>query len=93
MSSFTVDPASLQAMAGVLSGLGQQMSALQKLPASSAAALGGGQVEQALEGFCSHWQHGVSLLDESLKGLVSNLEQAAANYHTSDACIARAAAG
>jgi hypothetical protein len=93
MSSFTVNPASLDAMAAVLGGLGQQMTAMQKLPASSAAALGGAQVEQAVEDFCSHWQHGVSLLDESLKGLVTNLERAAANYHTSDACIAQAAGG
>ncbi|MCL2769114.1 MAG: hypothetical protein FWD42_03270 [Solirubrobacterales bacterium] len=93
MSSFTVDPASLQEMAVVLGGLGQQMSAMQRLPAGSAAALGGAQVEQALEDFCSHWQHGVGVLDESLKGLVANLERAAANYNTSDGCIARAARG
>jgi hypothetical protein len=93
MSSFTVNPSSLDAMAAVLSGLGQQMTAMQKLPPSSAAALGGAQVERAVEDFCGRWQHGVSLLDESLEGLVSNLERAAANYHTSDACIAQSAGG
>jgi hypothetical protein len=89
MTSFTVNPASLDAMATVLSGLGQQMSAMQKLPDGSAAALGGAEVEHAVEDFCSHWQHGVSLLDGSLKGLVTNLYRAAANYHATDVCIAR----
>ncbi|MCL2418626.1 MAG: type VII secretion target [Conexibacteraceae bacterium] len=91
MSSFTVDPASLRAMATVLDGLGQQMSSMQKLPASSASVLGGAAVEQAIEDFCGHWNHGIDLLNQSLKGLTTNLEQAAANYHTSDACIATAA--
>lgn len=91
MGSFTVDPATLKEMASILSGLGQQMTAMKNLPASSAAQLGGAAVEQAVEDFCGDWQHGVSLLDQSLKALVTNLEQAAAAYATSDSHVATAA--
>jgi hypothetical protein len=92
MSSFTVDPQSLTALAGTLAGLGSQMTALSKLPSSSGTALGGGDVLSSVEDFCGHWKYGVSQLDSHLKTVIQNLTQAARNYNTSDACVADSAA-
>lgn len=91
MSSLQVNPLRLEAIVLGLGGLGYKMEEMHTMPPSSAAALGGVEVERGLEDFCSHWAPGVEMLGKSVHRLADNLQQAIKNYERTDACIAGSA--
>jgi uncharacterized protein YukE len=89
---FLVNPSTLEATAKALGGLGTELSALCKVPsAGSAVAFGGGKVESTVTDFFHTWNYAISQMNGDLTNLIKNLQQAAANYTTADACVASGA--
>jgi hypothetical protein len=93
MSTFTVDPASLDALARTLADLGGQMTSFSSLPTGEAGAVGGAALASEIEHFAGHWKYGVSLLEQHMKAVVENLAKAAGNYEQSDQHVGEACAG
>ena len=91
MATFTVDPASLQALASTLGGLCGQMDAMHDVATGYEGLLGGRDLEQLVERFCSHWHYGISKLGKDMQHLVDDLGKAAATYSASDQSVAKAA--
>jgi hypothetical protein len=90
-TGFMVEPSTLAATAHALAGLGGELEALTTAPSASSAGLGGAGVEGAVHEFYGKWKYELTKLDGNLKNAIANLNQAAANYSTSDACIVQAA--
>ncbi|HWE12539.1 MAG TPA: hypothetical protein VG365_03455 [Solirubrobacteraceae bacterium] len=91
MATFTVDPTSLQALAGTLGGLCGQMEAMPAVASGFEGLLGGRALEGEVEHFCSNWDYGIGLLQQHMQHVVQNLGKAAATYssseqHVADAC-------
>jgi hypothetical protein len=86
-AGFTVVPSTLTATAQALAPLGGELTALSKAPSTSSASLGGGGVESTVHDFYTQWAYAVGQLEKSMNNVVTNLQQAAANYNTSDACV------
>ena len=90
MATFTVDPATLQALAGTLGGMCAQMSAMPRIAGGYQGVLGGRALEGEVEHFCSNWHYGISLLEHHMQHVVKNLEKAAATYSSSEHHVAAA---
>ncbi len=90
MATFTVDPATLQALAVTLGGLCSQMEAMPDVATGFQGVLGGRALEGTVEHFCSNWHYGITLLEQHMQHVVQNLEKAAATYSASDQHVADA---
>jgi hypothetical protein len=90
MAAFTVDPASLQALASTLGGLCGQMEAMHDVASGFQGVLGGRTLEGEIEHFCDNWHYGIGLLQQHMEHVVENLGKAAATYSSSDQHIADA---
>ena len=89
--SFSVTPADLQGVANGLSSVGGQLTELAKAPSTDPAALGGGNLESDLVYFFHRYALSISRLDGHLENVINNMQQAAINYQTTDACVAEGA--
>ena len=85
MATFTVDPASLQALASTLGGLCGQLEAMHDVASGFQGVLGGRALEGEIEHFCDN-----GLLQQHMQHVVENLGKAAATYSSSDQHIADA---
>jgi hypothetical protein len=88
MATFTVDPASLQALAGTLGGLCGEMEAMHDVASGFQGVLGGRALEGEIEHFCDNWHYGIGLLEQHMQNVVENLGKAAATYSRSEHCVA-----
>ena len=88
MATFTVDPASLQALAGTLGGLCAQMEAMHDVASGFQGVLGGRALEGEIEHFCDNWHYGIGLLEQHMQNVVENLGKAGATYSHSEHCVA-----
>lgn len=93
MSTFTVDPASLDALAGTLGGICAEMQGMKTFVSGFEGRLGGRPLEGEIEHFCSQWHYGLGLLEQHMQHVVTNLQKAAATYARSDGDVAHACTG
>lgn len=89
MTTFTVDTDTIKAAATSLERIRTDLHSLAKLPASDRDALGGVEVFTWLDHFSSEWNYGADQIDASVSTLVTNLTQAAQNYHHGEATITK----
>jgi hypothetical protein len=93
MATFTVDPASLRALAVTLGGLCGEMDAMHDVASGFEGVLGGRALEGEVQHFCNNWHYGIGLLQKHMQNVVENLGKASATYtsseqHVTDACRA-----
>lgn len=93
MSTFTVDPSSLEALAGTLGGICAEMDGMRTFVTGFQGRLGGRALEGEIENFCSQWHYGIGQLEQHMKNTVENLQKAAGTYAKSDADVADACKG
>lgn len=91
MTTFTVDPATLQDLSSTLSGVHAQMQAMHGVATGYEGLLGGSDLEGAVEGFCSRWGYGVTCLANDMGQVVEHLNAAFAGYTRSEEDIRKAA--
>jgi len=91
MTTFTVDPATLQQLSGTLSNIHAEMQGMQGVATGYEGLLGGSDLEGEVEGFCGHWGYGISQLSAHMADVVQRLNEAAATYNKSEQDIQKAA--
>ncbi len=91
MTTFTVDPATLQDLSSTLSGVHAQMQAMHGVATGFEGLLGGSDLEGEVEGSCSRWGYGITCLSNDMGEVVEHLNAAALGYSRSEQDIAKAA--
>jgi hypothetical protein len=91
MTTFTVDPATLQQLSGTLSDVHGQMQAMHGVATGFEGLLGGSDLEGEVEGFCSRWGYGITCLSNDMGQVVEHLNAATLGYGRSEQDIAKAA--
>jgi len=94
MATFTVDPATLAELSCTLSQIHSEMQSMHGAATGFEGLLGGSDLDGLLEGFCSAWGHGISVLAQHMGNVVESLEYAAVTYGKSEhqiqnVCIAQ----
>jgi phage-related protein len=84
MTTFTVDPATLQELSGTLQGVHSQMQNMHETASGYEGLLGGSDLEGEVGHFCSHWGYGIGQLGDHMSKVVGHLNDAAAGYQTSE---------
>ena len=87
MTTFAVDPASLQALSNTLSAIHGEMESMSRLVAVPAGSLGGGDIEATLDDAASHWHYGTTKLADAMKGVIQRLDAAAQTYRESEDAV------
>ncbi len=90
MATFTVDPATLHALASSLSAIHDEMQSMHAVATGYEGLLGGPDLDGEVEHFCSHWGYGIGQLADHMGKVVDRLNAAAAAYGRSDGEIASA---
>lgn len=91
MTTFTVDPATLQDLSNTLSGVHAQMQAMHGVASGFEGLLGGSDLEGAVEDFCSHWGYGITCLADDMGQVVEHLNGAFECYSKNEQSIQKAA--
>ena len=91
MTTFTVDPATLQELSFTLSGVHSEMQNMHGVATGYEGLLGGSDLEGEVEHFCSHWNYGIGQLADHMSTVVERLNAAAQGYAKSEGYIATAA--
>jgi len=91
MTTFTVDPATLQELSSTLSGIHSQMQDMHSTASGYEGLLGGSDLEGEVGHFCSHWGYGIGQLADHMTKVVERLNAAAQGYSKSEGYIATAA--
>jgi hypothetical protein len=84
MTTFTVDPTTLQELSCTLSGIHAEMQSMHAVATGYEGLLGGSDLDGAVEGFCSHWGYGIGKLADHMTKVVEHLDAAAATYQKSE---------
>lgn len=90
MATFTVDPATLLELSSTLSSVHSEMQSMHGVATGFEGLLGGSDLDSDVEGSCSHWGHGISVLAQHMGNVVDSLNHAAATYGRSETEIANA---
>jgi len=90
MGTFTVDPTTLSALQGTLSGLYSELSTMYKIASSYHGAIGGSSLEGEVGNFLGAWHSGVQLIEGDMGKVMQRLGEAASSYENSEACIVSA---
>jgi hypothetical protein len=93
MSTFTVDPATLEALQATISGLYGELSGMHSIAPSFSGAIGGSDLESELSSFLNAWHTGVGLIEGDMQKVVQRLGEASATYGQSESYIAAASCG
>jgi hypothetical protein len=93
MTTFSVDPATLQELSGTLSGIHSQVQSMHGVATGYEGLLGGIDLESQVTDFCSHWGYGIGQLCDHMVKVVGHLDYAAQGYGTSEQAIVKAAGG
>jgi hypothetical protein len=93
MATFTVDPATLSALSGGLSGIHAQMQGMKGVATGYEGLLGGSDLDGQVEGFCGHWGYGISQLADQMTKVIQHLDAAAACYGKTEQAISAASGG
>ena len=87
MTTFTVDPATLQELSSTLSGIHSEMQGMHGVATGFEGLLGGPDLEGEVEHFSSHWHLGIDRLKDHMTKVVQLLDMAGATYGKSEAVI------
>lgn len=87
MTTFTVDPATLQALSGTLNAIHSDMATMSALVSIPQGLLGGSDIEGTLSDACNHWHYGTTKLADHMKGVVQRLDAAAQTYSRSEDAV------
>jgi hypothetical protein len=90
MATFTVDPATLLELSSTLSDVHSEMQSMHGVATGFEGLLGGSDLDSEVEGFCSHWGHGISVLAQHMGKVVESLNYAASTYGKSERNIQNA---
>jgi len=90
VARFTVDPATLHALAGTLTGIHAEMDSMHSVASGYEGVLGGRDLEGEVESFCSSWGYGIHKLADHMEKVIERLDAAAATYGQSETDIATA---
>jgi hypothetical protein len=90
MTTFTVDPATLQELSCTLTGIHSDMQSMNGVASGYEGLLGGSDLEGEVEHFCSHWGYGIGKLADHMSQVVQRLDAAAAGYGKSEQAIVSA---
>ena len=93
MSTFTVDPASLESLSQTLSGIHARMSAMQGVASGYEGLLGGSDLDGKVEHFCSTWGYGIGQLGDHMVKIIQHLDYAADGYGQAEQNIVSGAKG
>jgi hypothetical protein len=93
MTTFTVDPATLQELSGALSSVHSQMQGMQGVASGYQGLLGGSDLEGGVEEFCGRWGYGITQLSDDMSDVVQRLNDAFVCYSKSEQEIQKAAGG
>jgi hypothetical protein len=87
MTTFTVDPATLEALSTKLSSIHNAMDGMSSLVSIPQGLLGGSDIEGTLGDACNHWHYGTKKLADHMKGVVQRLDAAAQTYSKSEDAV------
>jgi hypothetical protein len=90
MTTFTVDPLTLEALQQTISSLYEELSNMNRCEHSFAGAVGGGDLEGQIKGFIDAWHTGVGLIEGDMQKVVQRLGEAAQAYAQSETYITQA---
>jgi hypothetical protein len=90
MTTFTVDPATLQGLSSTLSGIHSEMQNMHGVATGYEGLLGGSDLEGEVEHFCSHWNYGLGQLGDHMTKVIERLDAAAGGYGKSEQAISNA---
>jgi hypothetical protein len=87
MATFTLDPATLDALSSTLSGIHNDMQGMDRAASGYQGLLGGSDLEGELSHFCDHWHYGIGQLSDHMGSVVDRLNAASQTYNGSDQAI------
>ena len=90
MSTFTVDPATLEALQSTISGLYAELSGMHSVAPSCGGAIGGSDLEGELSNFLNAWHTGIGLIEGDMQKVVQRLAEAARGYCQSETYVTAA---
>jgi predicted Zn-dependent protease len=94
MTTFQVDPSSLEALASQLASIETQMSNIGDVAAQvSATDLGSSSVYSALQDFHDNWSQGLAKISGNISTVTTHLSAAAQAYGTTETALEQAAGG
>ena len=93
MTTFTVDPATLQELSSKLSAIHSNMSNMKAVVSGYEGLLGGSDLEGEVSHFSSTWGYGIGQLHDHMGKVVERLDYAHRTYGTSEQNIVTAAQG
>ena len=93
MTTFTVDPATLQELSSKLTTIHSNMSSMKAVASGYEGLLGGSDLEGEVGHFCSTWGYGIGKLHDHMGQVVQRLDFAYHTYGRSEAAIVQAAQG
>ena len=93
MTTFTVDPTTLEALQATIQGLYGELSGMDKIAPSLGGALGGSDLEGEVANFLNAWHTGVGLIQGDMLKVVQRLADAARAYGQSESFITAASCG
>ncbi|HWF73828.1 MAG TPA: hypothetical protein VG186_10820 [Solirubrobacteraceae bacterium] len=93
MSTFTVDPITLESLQHTISGLYVELSSMHRVAPSFGGVIGGSDLEGELRNFLGAWQTGVSLIEGDMQRVAQRLGEACAAYGQSETYISAACGG
>jgi hypothetical protein len=91
VTRFTVDPASIEELVNSLSDIHAELQGLHGTATGYEGLLGGPDLEGEVEGFCIHWNYGISQLADHMTQVVQHLVAAAKTYSKTEGSIKAAA--
>jgi hypothetical protein len=87
VSTFTVDPATLEALSGKLSAIHNEMDGMNGIVSVAQGLLGGSDIEGTLGDACNRWHYGTKKLADHMKSVVQRLDAAAQTYSESEDAV------
>jgi hypothetical protein len=87
MTTFTVDPATLEELSSTLSSIHSEMGNMHGVATGYEGLLGGSDLEGEVEHFCSHWNYGLGQLGDHMSKVIERLDAAAAGYGKSERAL------
>ncbi|HEX4109425.1 MAG TPA: hypothetical protein VHX88_14910 [Solirubrobacteraceae bacterium] len=93
MSSFVVDPYTLEALQATLAGLAGDLSSMHGTLHPPEGSLGGGSLEGDIGSFLGAWHTGIALMEGDMQNVVERLGQAAKAYAQSESLVSGSCGG
>jgi hypothetical protein len=90
MTTFTVDPATLEALQTTITALCDELSGMHCVMPSFSGRLGGNDLEDEISHFLDSWKSGLDLIEGDIQMVAERLGQAVRSYGQTEAFISAA---